>query len=336
MSSNDPHEPVTVTDKRRVDPETGEVREGVSGPAPRGPVPGEFPGETPEEADKASELLADLQRVQADFANYRKRALRDQQLTAERAKAAVVSQMLGVLDDLDRARSHGELESGPLESVADKLVTALDGLVLSGFGAEGDEFDPALHEAVQHEIARPRFRTSLSTAGDVDGPSEAKSRQESRQPVSVTTRIKRSHLTAAGARASFDLKQGIGGINNQADACRSREDVLPGLLAGYLCVERAPGRKPDLLDIKGCQRASEHLKLIGFDASKGRCDPNRKPACAKLDQADTLDQWRIGIARIPAERIKSRLDRRSNRRKALIGKVAHTLPLFTRRHSDEG
>ena len=151
MSSNDPHEPVTITDKRRVDPETGEVREQATGPAPSGPAPGPFARETPEEADKAAELLADLQRVQADFANYRKRALRDQQLTAERAKAAVVSQLLGVLDDLDRARSHGDLESGPLKSVADKLVTALEGLGLSGFGAEGDEFDPALHEAVQHE-----------------------------------------------------------------------------------------------------------------------------------------------------------------------------------------
>ena len=56
-----------------------------------------------------------------------------------------------MLDDLDRARSHGDLESGPLKSVADKLVTALEGQGLSGFGAEGDEFDPALHEAVQHE-----------------------------------------------------------------------------------------------------------------------------------------------------------------------------------------
>ena len=56
-----------------------------------------------------------------------------------------------MLDDLDRARSHGDLESGPLKSVADKLVTALEGLGLSGFGDEGDEFDPALHEAVQHE-----------------------------------------------------------------------------------------------------------------------------------------------------------------------------------------
>ena len=56
-----------------------------------------------------------------------------------------------MLDDLDRARSHGDLESGPLKSVADKLVDALEGLGLSGFGDEGDEFDPALHEAVQHE-----------------------------------------------------------------------------------------------------------------------------------------------------------------------------------------
>lgn len=151
MSSNDPHEPVTVTDKRRVDPETGEVRERATGPAPSGPAPEPFAGETPEEAGKAAELLADLQRVQADFANYRKRALRDQQLLADRAKVGVISQLLGVLDDLDRARSHGDLESGPLKSVADKLVTALEGLGLSGFGEEGDEFDPVLHEAVQHE-----------------------------------------------------------------------------------------------------------------------------------------------------------------------------------------
>ena len=151
MSSNDPHEPVTVTDKRRVDPVTGEVREQATGPAPSGPAPEPFAGETPEEAGKAAELLADLQRVQADFANYRKRALRDQQLIGDRAKAAVIAQLLGVLDDLDRARSHGDLESGPLKSVADKLVAALEGQGLSGFGAEGDQFDPALHEAVQHE-----------------------------------------------------------------------------------------------------------------------------------------------------------------------------------------
>jgi molecular chaperone GrpE len=153
VTSGDPreHEPVTVTDKRRVDPETGQVREQATGPAPSGPAPEPFVEETPEEAGKAAELLADLQRVQADFANYRKRALRDQQLTADRAKAAVIAQLLGVLDDLDRARSHGDLEAGPFKAVADKLVSTLEGLGLSAFGAEGDEFDPALHEAVQHE-----------------------------------------------------------------------------------------------------------------------------------------------------------------------------------------
>ena len=139
-------EPVTVTDKRRIDPETGEVREGVpSGAGPSGPAPGTPAG------DKVAELTADLQRVQADFANYRKRALRDQETAAERAKAVVLSQLLPVLDDLDRARSHGDLDTGPLKSVADKLTAALMGLGLVEFGAEGEEFDPSVHEAVQHE-----------------------------------------------------------------------------------------------------------------------------------------------------------------------------------------
>jgi len=147
VSQNDSHEPVTVTDKRRIDPETGEIREQATGPAPSGPAP-EAAGSASDEVD---ELKSTLQRVKAEYDNYRKRALRDQQLAAERTKAAVVTQLLPVLDDLDRARSHGDLESGPLKSVADKLTTALEGLGLSGFGDEGDEFDPALHEAVQHE-----------------------------------------------------------------------------------------------------------------------------------------------------------------------------------------
>jgi len=147
VSQNDSREPVTVTDKRRIDPETGEIREQATGPAPSGRAP-EAAGRASDEVD---ELKSTLQRVKAEYDNYRKRALRDQQLAAERTKAAVVTQLLPVLDDLDRARSHGDLESGPLKSVADKLTTALEGLGLSGFGDEGDEFDPALHEAVQHE-----------------------------------------------------------------------------------------------------------------------------------------------------------------------------------------
>jgi len=151
VSDGTPEEPVTVTDKRRIDPETGEVRHVASGAAPSGAAPEATSGEGSVTDEKVAELTADLQRLQADYANYRKRALRDQEATAERAKAAVVSQLLGVLDDLDRARSHGDLESSPLKSVADKLVAALTGLGLTAFGAEGEDFDPALHEAVQHE-----------------------------------------------------------------------------------------------------------------------------------------------------------------------------------------
>ena len=147
MNNDGVNEPVTVTDKRRIDPQTGEVREGApSGAAPQGAAPA-----APGDADKIAELTADLQRVQADFANYRKRALRDQDAVGERAKAVVVSQLLPVLDDLDRARSHGDLDSGPLKSVADKLAAAFAGLGLTEFGTQGEEFDPSLHEAVQHE-----------------------------------------------------------------------------------------------------------------------------------------------------------------------------------------
>lgn len=147
MTESNPQEQVTVTDKRRIDPETGEVRQ-----VPPGGAPGGAPAGEPAEGEgKVAELTADLQRVQADFANYRKRALRDQQAAADRAKAAVVNQLLGVLDDLDRARKHGDLESGPLKSVADKLESALTGLGLTAFGQEGEDFDPVLHEAVQHE-----------------------------------------------------------------------------------------------------------------------------------------------------------------------------------------
>jgi molecular chaperone GrpE len=148
VSQNDSHEPVTVTDKRRIDPETGEIREQATGPAPSGPAPEPAAGST---SDELIELKSTLQRVKAEYDNYRKRSLRDQQLAADRTKVAVVTQLLPVLDDLDRARSHGDLESGPLKSVADKLATALEGLGLSGFAEEGDEFDPALHEAVLHE-----------------------------------------------------------------------------------------------------------------------------------------------------------------------------------------
>jgi molecular chaperone GrpE len=151
VTEGNQQEQVTVTDKRRIDPETGEVRHVPPGTTPGGAggPGGTHPAANKE--DKVAELTADLQRVQADFANYRKRALRDQQAAADRAKAAVVSLLLHVLDDFDRARKYGDLESGPLKAVADKLESALSELGLRAFGAEGEDFDPVLHEAVQHE-----------------------------------------------------------------------------------------------------------------------------------------------------------------------------------------
>jgi molecular chaperone GrpE len=153
VTESNPHEHVRVTDKRRIDPETGEARPAPPGVTPGGAQADSSPGTAgnDDNADKVAELTDDLKRVQADFANYRKRALRDQQAAADRAKAAVVNQLLGVLDDLDRARKHGDLESGPMKSVADKLAGAMTGLGLEAFGAEGEDFDPVLHEAVQHE-----------------------------------------------------------------------------------------------------------------------------------------------------------------------------------------
>ena len=87
MSQNDSHEPVTVTDKRRIDPDTGEIREQATGPAPSGPAPeataaGAAQRADASESDETDELKSTLQRVKAEYDNYRKRALRDQQLVA--------------------------------------------------------------------------------------------------------------------------------------------------------------------------------------------------------------------------------------------------------------
>nr|WP_051179589.1 nucleotide exchange factor GrpE [Nocardia concava] len=98
-----------------------------------------------------AERTADLQRLTAEYANYRRRVERDRKATIDNAKAQIVSELLPVLDDLDRARAHGDLDNGPLKSVADKLVTALQKQGLEEFGSEGEPFDPTLHEAVQHE-----------------------------------------------------------------------------------------------------------------------------------------------------------------------------------------
>ena len=106
-------------------------------------------GESDHDA-RIAELTNDLQRKHAEFLNFRKRTLRDIEDAKSNAKGAVLAAMLDVLDDLDRARAHGDLEEGPLRAFSDKLVGALTGQGLTAFGEVGDGFDPELHEAVQH------------------------------------------------------------------------------------------------------------------------------------------------------------------------------------------
>jgi len=95
------------------------------------------------------ELTRDLQRVTAEYANYRKRVDRDRTLISEQATGSVLTSLLPVLDDLDRARNHGDLV-GPFAAVADQLNAALSKFGLSAFGEKGDPFDPTMHEAVSH------------------------------------------------------------------------------------------------------------------------------------------------------------------------------------------
>lgn len=96
------------------------------------------------------ERTEDLQRVSAEYANFRRRVDRDRQLDRELAKASIAGELLNLADDLDRAEQHGDLSAeGPLKAFADKFRNTLTTLKINGFGAEGDEFDPAVHEAVQ-------------------------------------------------------------------------------------------------------------------------------------------------------------------------------------------
>lgn len=145
-----------VRDKRRIDPETGEVR--ASDDAANA---AEGDGNVPSVEDQATAALAtelqrqleertgDLQRLKAEFDNYRRRVERDRQATAEAALGGVLVALFPVLDDIGRAREHGELDGG-FKSVAESLEAATSKLGLVPFGDAGDPFDPQIHEALTH------------------------------------------------------------------------------------------------------------------------------------------------------------------------------------------
>ena len=111
--------------------------------------------------DPVSALTADLQRLQAEYANYKKRVERDRSLSHELAISSVLIELLPVLDDIERAQSHGELTGG-FKAVADQVAATTDRIGLTKYGQEGDLFDPQIHEALLHDTS-PDVRTSTAT-----------------------------------------------------------------------------------------------------------------------------------------------------------------------------
>ncbi|UBU13850.1 nucleotide exchange factor GrpE [Nonomuraea gerenzanensis] len=147
------HEEPVIRDNRKIDPETGQVRESVPADLQEGaeqaPAPAAGNGEL--EAQLA-ERTADLQRLQAEYVNYRRRVERDRAAVREQAVAGALTELLPVLDDIGRARDHGELTGG-FAKVAESLESALTKLGLSAFGQKGEPFDPTVHEALMHSYS---------------------------------------------------------------------------------------------------------------------------------------------------------------------------------------
>lgn len=135
-----------------------DLAEGVAGTsaeaAAAAPAGGTADGSDPlgDALGLAEQRLGDLLRERAEFVNYRRRVERDRDVAGEQGRAAVLLALLPVLDDIDGARTHGDL-SGPFASVADKLDATLRRLGLEPFGEAGDVFDPALHEALLQDGA---------------------------------------------------------------------------------------------------------------------------------------------------------------------------------------
>jgi len=166
---------LVINDKRRIDPVTGAVRPstgastsaaGAAAPAAAGAADpsgaGGDEGLQPEDVGSVSdqdqitllqmelaERTQDLQRVQAEYLNYRRRVDRDRDVARDQAVAGVVTDLLPVLDDIGRAAEHGELVGG-FKSVADALSGVLGKLGVETFGQPGEPFDPLRHEALMH------------------------------------------------------------------------------------------------------------------------------------------------------------------------------------------
>ncbi len=105
-----------------------------------------------QETDPVAALTADLQRLQAEYSNYRKRVERDRAVAHELAIGSVLTELLATLDDIDRASQHGELTGG-FKAVADQLSSLTNRFGLEKYGTDGEAFDPQIHEALMHDTS---------------------------------------------------------------------------------------------------------------------------------------------------------------------------------------
>jgi molecular chaperone GrpE len=174
-----------VRDKRRIDPETGLPRFPAGGAAqatteeqptvqqPTGTAAEAVDGDTAQltpDNDLAAERLRDLQRLQAEYVNYRRRVERDRDVARDTAVSGVLEQLLPVLDDVHLARQHGDLEGTPFAAIADKLEAVLGRFGLARFGEAGEAFDPTVHEALMHTEADLPEGTESTTVVQVLQP----------------------------------------------------------------------------------------------------------------------------------------------------------------------
>ncbi len=151
MNAEQPEEGVRVNDRRRIDPETFEVREQATAPAASVPSDEEVLEKDLSAADaKVAELTDDLRRVHAEYANYRKRVDRDREVARDVTVGGVLAELLPIIDDIERAREHGELE-GAFKTVGEALEATCAKLGLETFGTADEPFDPEIHEALTSE-----------------------------------------------------------------------------------------------------------------------------------------------------------------------------------------
>lgn len=156
----DPHEEgdpggVVFRDKRRIDPETFEARPAPDAPAAAGAAAGagaDAPHPLVAETERINELTADLQRLSAEYANYRKRVERDREAQRQQTIGIVMADVLPVLDDIGRAREHGELEGG-FKAVGESVEAFATKNGVVAFGQVGEPFDPNVHEAMTSDTS---------------------------------------------------------------------------------------------------------------------------------------------------------------------------------------